>query len=210
MTTLFLGYDPMLKPLSIAFLSIATLAIAGSSIAQPDEPSLNELRAATEKFQDVNVALAEGYVRDPHNICLTADMMGRPTAAGAMGIHFFRPDLLGIDATTPRVDGTGMHTDFTRPSVLIYAPQPDGKLKLVAIENLVFEKALRGRGENVPSFAGHRYNYMADDPATPVDEAHGFAPHYDLHIWLYEKNPAGDFASFNRAVKCPAPKDHDQ
>lgn len=193
----------MIKQLSIALAGIATAAIAGFSVTKPHAPSLNDLRAATAKYQDVDVALAEGYVRDPHNICLTADMMGQPAATGAMGIHFFRPDLLGIDATAPRVDGTGLHTDFTRPSVLIYAPQPDGRLKLVAIENLVFEKALRANGKDVPSFSGHRYNYMADNPATPADEAHGFAPHYDLHIWLYEKNPAGDFASFNPTVKCP-------
>ena len=193
----------MFKPIMIAIAGIATVVIAGYSVTQPEAPSLRELRAATAKFQDVRVALAEGYVRDPHNICLTADMMGLPAATGAMGIHFFRPDLLGIDATAPRVDGTGLHTDFTRPSVLIYAPQPDGKLKLVAIENLVFEKALRANRKEVPIFAGHRYNYMVDDPATVADEAHGFAPHYDLHIWLYEKNPAGDFASFNPAIKCP-------
>lgn len=72
------------------------------------EPSLAEVRKATERFRDVNVALAEGYVRDPANLCDTAEMMGQPAALGAMGIHFFRPDLLGITAPpNPRVDGIG-------------------------------------------------------------------------------------------------------
>jgi hypothetical protein len=50
-------------------------------------------------------------------MCDTAEMMGRPASLGAMGIHFFRPDLLGISAPpNPRVDGIGTHTDFRRPA----------------------------------------------------------------------------------------------
>ena len=60
----------------------------------PGEPTLAEVRAATERFRDVKVALAEGYLRDPADMCETADMMGKPAALGGMGIHFFRPDML--------------------------------------------------------------------------------------------------------------------
>ena len=98
--------------LSPAFAAAPTAATAPAS----GEPDLAEVRAATERFRDVNVALAEGYVRDPMNLCDTAPMMGRPAALGAMGIHFFRPDLLGITGPpNPRVDGDGTHTDFRRP-----------------------------------------------------------------------------------------------
>ena len=67
------------------------------------------------------------------------DVHGQQDAAiagwSAMGIHFFRPDLLGIIGTpSPRVSGTGTHTDFRRPSILIYEPQADGSLDLVAVE----------------------------------------------------------------------------
>jgi hypothetical protein len=34
--------------------------------------------AAIEKYRHVKVALAEGYIPDPANICETADMMGKP------------------------------------------------------------------------------------------------------------------------------------
>ena len=44
---------------------------------------------------DVNVALAEGYIHDPFDLCDTAGMMGRPASLGAMGVHYVRPDLLG-------------------------------------------------------------------------------------------------------------------
>src|SRR4051794_30922650 len=84
---------------------------AASVAPGQDEPSLAEVRNATERFRDVNVALAEGYIRDPFDVCETAEMMGKPAALGAMGIHYSRPDRLGIAAPpNPRVDGIGTHT----------------------------------------------------------------------------------------------------
>ena len=168
------------------------------------EPTLAEIRSATERFQDVKVALAEGYVRDPANLCDTAEMMGRPASLGAMGIHFFRPDLLGITAPpSPRVNGVGTHTDFRSPGILIYEPQADGSLQLVAVENLVFADAWRASGRSAPpTFHGVAYDTMRDDPATVVDEAHMFEPHFDRHVWVYRDNPNGVFAPFNPAVTC--------
>ncbi|HEU4498284.1 MAG TPA: hypothetical protein VFR60_03000 [Sphingomicrobium sp.] len=172
--------------------------------SKPVESELAAVRAATERFRDVNVALAEGYMRDPMNLCDTAPMMGRPAALGAMGVHYFRPDLLGISGPpNPRVDGSGTHTDFNNPAILIYEPQADGSLELVAVENLVFIKAWEAAGKKErPSFHGKSFDRMVDDPATAVDEAHMFEPHYDLHVWLYRDNPNGTFAQFNPNVSC--------
>jgi hypothetical protein len=47
---------------------------------------------------------------------------------------------------------------------------------------------------------------MQDDPATQVDEAHMFEPHYDRHVWLFRDNPNGVFAQFNPKVSCAAHK----
>ena len=177
--------------------------------------SLAAVRTATERFQDVKVALAEGYIRDPFNLCDTAEMMGKPASLGAMGIHYFRPDLLGVTGPpNPRVNGTGIHTDFLKPSILIYEPQSDGALKLVAVENLVFAASWLAAGHREPpSFLGVPYDTMRDDPSTPVDEAHMFEPHYDRHVWLYRDNPNGMFAQFNPNVSCrhhknPTPHAH--
>lgn len=172
--------------------------------AAPADPSLDEVRAATERFRDVEVALAEGYLRDPGNICDTAEHMGRPASEGVMGIHFVRPDLLGLTSGPgERVNGTGTHTDFLRPGVLIYEPQADGSMELVAVENLVFMAAWEAAGNTAPpSFQGVAWDRMVDDPATEVDEAHMFAPHYDRHVWLYRENPSGIFAQWNPAVTC--------
>jgi hypothetical protein len=194
----------MMRYTRSAFLLLAAAAIPACAPTQAAQPDLAAVRAATERFQDVNVAVAEGYVRDPMNICDTAEMMGRPADWGVMGIHYFRPDLLGITAPpNPRVKGTGTHTDFLQPSILIYEPQADGSLALVAVENLVFIEAWEAAGNRErPTFQGVQYDLMRDDPNTALDEAHMFEPHYDLHVWLYRNNPRGTFAQFNPNATC--------
>jgi hypothetical protein len=194
----------------LALASAGILAAAGTAVAGappapgPGEPTLAEVRQATERFRDVNVALAEGYIRDPFDLCDTAEMMGRPASVGAMGIHYFRPDLLGITTPpSPRVNGVGTHTDFRMPSILIYEPQADGLLALVAVENLVFTAAWRAAGHTEPpTFHGVPYDSMVDDPSTALDEAHMFEPHFDRHVWIYRENPNGVFTPFNPAVSC--------
>ena len=170
------------------------------------EPDLQTVRAAAERFRDVEVALAEGYVPAPGSICESAVHMGQPAELGAMGIHYFRPDLLGITAPpNPRVAGSGTHTDFLNPAILIYEPQADGRLELVAVENLVFESAWRAAGNSEPpSFHGRPYEHMVDDPATQLDEAHMFEPHFDRHVWVFRDNPNGVFAPYNPNVRCPS------
>ena len=191
-------------------LLIAALLATGTASATetnfkpgPGEPTLEEVRALTERFQDVKVAIAEGYI-SPGDMCETAADMGRDPALGGMGIHYFRPDMLGISGPpNPRVSGTGTHTDFRKPAILIYEPRADGTLELVAVENLVFEKAWKAAGHTAPpTFMGRSWDRMADDPATPADEAHMFEPHYDQHVWLYRENPKGVLTPFNPTVTC--------
>jgi hypothetical protein len=196
----------MMKPFLAALAAgILTFFVQSPASAQ-GEPDLAAVRAAAERFRDVNVALADGYVPAPGNTCESAQHMGLPASVGGMGIHYFRPDLLGITAPpNPRVGGSGTHTDFLNPAILIYEPQADGSLELVAVENLVFESAWRAAGHDAPpSFHGRPYERMADDPATEADEAHMFEPHYDRHVWVFRDNPSGVFAPFNPNVRCPS------
>jgi hypothetical protein len=188
----------------VASLVHSGLGVDRVSAQTTGDVDLAAVRKATERFTDVNVALKEGYIRDPFNLCETADMMGKPASLGAMGIHYFRPDMLGVTAPpNPRVTGNGTHTDFLKPSILIYEPQQDGSLTLVAVENLVFAEAWAAAGHRAPpSFHGVPYDTMRDDPATKIDEAHMFAPHYDRHVWIYRENPNGMFAQFNPKVSC--------
>jgi hypothetical protein len=180
---------------ALAFILVPTSLSAA-------DVDLDVMRASVEKYKDINVAFAEGYI-SPDNHCVSAEGEGLPPELGAMGIHFIQPALLQITATEPRVDGTGTYTDWSKPSILIYEPQADGSMELVAVENLVFEAAWNASGKSEELMLnGRAWDHMADDPATPGDEAHGFMPHYDQHVWLFRENPMGALMPFNPAVTC--------
>lgn len=185
-----------------AALGLACFSAQTASAEQLAE-AVAKVRAAAERFKNVEVALAEGYVPDPAGHCVTAAKEGLPSELGGMGIHYLRPDLLGITATAPRVDGTGTHTDFENPAILLYEPQADGSLVLVGAENLVFKKAWETAGNTEPPvFAGRPWDFMEDDPNTPGDEAHGFEPHYDQHVYFIEDNAAAAVLPFQPRVTC--------
>jgi len=188
----------------LAGLTAAPLVTASPPPGQNAEATalIEAVRAATRRFEDVNAALAAGYVPDPSGECVTAEAHGAPAEQGAMGIHYLRPDLLGLTVTAPRVDGTGTHTDFMNPAILLYEPQEDGSLVLVGVENLVFRKAWEAAGHGAPPvLAGRSWEYMVDDPATPTEEAHHFEAHYDQHLW-FRNNPLGNLEPFNPTVTC--------
>ena len=201
---------------TIVLATAAALAAGGeSAIADtpgPGEPTLAEVRAATEQYQDVKVALAEGYIRDPADMCETADMMGRPASAGAMGVHYFRPDLLGVTAPPdPRVDGTGTYTDFRAPL--------DPHLRAAGGR---FHAIGRGGEPRLPGVVGDRGSRVAADfprqglrrhagrslrqLPTARFGAGNFAPHFDRHVWVYRENPAGVFEPLQPGGELCAPR----
>jgi hypothetical protein len=185
-------------------LTGASLALA-LTFSQPANPAVGEpdyasARAASAKFQDVKAAIAEGYVRDPLNKCDAAELIGWSMGMGSVGVHYFRPDLVGIEAPSqPRANGSA---DF-RPGILIYEQRGDGSLELVAVENLAFKWAWRESAKpQPPRLMGAAYEPMKDNPATKVDEAQMFEPHYDRHVWILRDDPKGIFAPFDPNGGC--------
>jgi hypothetical protein len=182
-------------------LSSSAIALA-LTFSHPVNPAIGEsdfavVRAATARFQDVNVAIAEGYVRDPMSACDAAQMIGRPIGTG---VHYFRPDLLD-----DKTSANGARGDRGKPGILIYEPRPDGSLELVAVEELKLKWAWREAGEpEQPKINGAPNELMADNPATKINEAQMFEPHYDRHVWIFRDNPREVFASFNRNANCRA------
>lgn len=78
----------------------------------PIEPTLDEVRAVTAKYRDVNIAKADGFTTD--NKCVTAEMLGHPASMGAMGLHYVRRDLLGLPPVSPfNPDVTCRHHEAT-------------------------------------------------------------------------------------------------
>jgi hypothetical protein len=181
---------------------LALLATCVPMMLMADEVDLDAMRASVEKYKDFDVAIADGYIT-PDNRCVSAAAEGLPAELGAMGMHYVHPALLKITGTDPRVNGESTYTDWSQPSILIYEPQADGSMELVAVENLIFEAAWEAAsmGE-APTLNGRSWDHMADDPNTAGDEAHGFMPHYDQHVWLFRENPMGDLMPFNPNVTC--------
>ena len=186
--------NKFLRTLALSSVLIASTAIPDVPRTQPDQ-ALQELARQLEPFKSVAYAESQGFRR--RSACET-----HPTL-GAMGFHYTNARLLGITGlVNGRLNGTGTYTGVNPPPILLYAPDGRGGLKLVGIELLVFAAAWDAENKQPPKYRGREYNYMADNPATPHDEAHGFTPHYDLHIWLYEHNPSGLYAQWNPALSC--------
>ena len=110
-----------------AAAGIAALTIAAApgvtGPAQPSGSDLARIRAATARYHDVDVALADGYI--PVSPC-------EQSPAGVMGVHYLQPELAA--------DGFIEHR---RPEILLYLPDEDEK-RLVGVEYFVAAAATGG------------------------------------------------------------------
>ena len=68
---------------------VIALFLAGPVAAYSED--LDVIRAAAAKFKDVNIALAEGFIRDPSGLCVSAAAEGLPAEWSAMGLHYINP-----------------------------------------------------------------------------------------------------------------------
>jgi hypothetical protein len=134
---------------------------------------------ATKQYRDVDVALSDGYV--PVGEC--AELAG----VGGMGYHYLNPEL-AVDTVI----------DPARPEILVYQRDRTGRLRLGAVEYFVADadQDLSTDGDR-PSLFGA---FPFDGPMAGHEQ--GMAIHYDLHVWLYRHNPAGQLAPWNPKVTC--------
>ncbi len=140
---------------------------------------LAALKKSLSPYQDVDRALADGFV--PVSPCTES-------SEGGMGFHYLNP----ARAMAP--------VDPAEPAILLYAPtmdgDPDGR-RLVGAEWFQADADQQlATDEDRPSLWGRPFEgpMPGHDPGMPV--------HYDLHVWLYDSNPAGVFASWNPSVTC--------
>ena len=138
--------------------------------------SMAELKRTLRPYQDVAVARADGFV--PVSPCTESP-------AGGMGVHYLHP----ARAQAP--------VDPYAPAILLYQPTDDGGLRLVGAEwfQADADQDLTTDGDR-PSLWGRPFEgpMPGHDPSMPA--------HYDLHVWLYDANPAGLFASWNPTLSC--------
>jgi hypothetical protein len=151
---------------------LAVAAAAAGADSAKTERQLKQVKQATARFKDVAKAEAAGYAAVGE--CVTGP-------SGAMGVHYLNAALLG----DPKLD-------LNKPELLLYEPQADGGMKLVAVEWMQLDS-----GQRAPRLFGRRFN-------GPMNH-NGTAPwHFDLHVWTIRKNPRGTFAQYNRRVSCDA------
>ncbi len=140
-------------------------------------PLPEAVREATERFRDVNAAIAAGYVQ--FQGCVSGP------EEGAMGVHYSNFALFDGDV------------DVQHPEVLVYEPR-NGRLYLVAAEYVVPAGAwdpLHGPFEK-PELMGHLFHFA------PGPNRYGPDAFYELHVWAWKNNPSGTFADWNPKVSC--------
>jgi hypothetical protein len=104
----------------------------GAAAVQAAEPTLaDSVRTANDRFQDVAVAMSEGYMPMP---CVSGP------AGGAMGVHYVNGDLIKDDAV-----------DVAHPEAVMYEPGPDGRMTLVGVEYITFK--------GPAALEGHLFNF---------------------------------------------------
>ncbi len=169
-----------------AGLALMTLAIAmalpmmasgheGHHFEPTDRDLLAGVRQATVQYHDVEAAKAAGYVE----LALLGNLCYESPDHGAMGIHYVNPALAGDSEIDP-----------LRPELLIYFPHGNS-LELVAVEYFTAYT-----GQPAPEVMGVPMN----GPYTHLEPQIG--PHYQLHFWIWQGNPAGVAASFNPNLDC--------
>jgi hypothetical protein len=137
------------------------------------------VRAATARFFNVAAAEAEDY----HLLfgCVSGPDFG------AMGMHFVNMALVG--------DG---EIDATRPEIVIYEPQPNGRLRLIGADYLVFADAWDATHSSAPELMGQLFHRF-DAP-----NRFGLPAFYTLHVWAWKDSPTGTFVNWNANVSCDA------
>lgn len=104
-----------------------------------------------------------------------------------MGYHYVNFSLIDLDI------------DNQNPEVLVYEPQKNGTLRLVAAEFIV---------PAIPWHMTHDDDYPPTFEGQVFDDNRDFTkggppfPHYQLHVWIWKNNPKGIFAQYNPNVNC--------
>jgi hypothetical protein len=147
--------------------------------SQHNNALVKVVREATHRYRDVGQAIADGYQLQFG--CVTG------SHEGAMGLHYVNFDLVGDPAL-----------DAARPELLVYEPLPHGKVRLVAVDYLVFKDAWDATSAATPKLMGQLF-HLFDSP-----NRYGLPAFYTLHVWAWKENPSGTFANWNPNVSCDA------
>jgi hypothetical protein len=146
---------------------------------RPESPEVqaqvSDLREATARFHDIEVAKREGYA--PFGECFANPGVGN------MGYHYANANWMA----DPGVD-------INHPELLLYEKQEDGTFKFIAVEYLAFQAAWHDAGNKFkPRLFGEWFHLNS----VLLPE-----PFYLLHVWHVKHNPSGRFVDWNPDVVC--------
>jgi hypothetical protein len=165
----------LLTPASVSV--VRTQGAPHASHAGTGGPLPEAVRQATERFRDVNAAIAAGYAQ--FQGCVSGP------EEGAMGVHYSNFALFDNQI------------EVEHPEVLVYEPR-NGRLHLVAVEYVTPAPAwdpTHGEFEK-PELMGHLLHFA------PGPNRYGPPAFYELHVWAWKSNPRGTFADWNPNVSC--------
>ena len=160
----------LLAVLTATTLHSTVLAVSTKTISAPVtvnselNAELARARAATAKYHSVEAAEADGYISI--NFCEPGE-----------GCHWLNPSY---------IDGA---FDAERPEILLYAPDENGKLRLVAVEYVEPIAFLPGGAPE--GFTGDEDEWREDTEGAGL---------WELTVWLWLNNPDGMFEQHNPRV----------
>ena len=172
----------LLPALSIAIAVALTSSLgaqhdAGANHGQPTGDFVTVVRDTTERFKDVAAAEKEGYA-------LMFGCVSGPDF-GAMGLHY-----VNLSLVTDKV------LDPARPEIVIYEPLPNGGLKLIGADFLVFAADWHATNQATPQLGG-QLMHLFESP-----NRFGLPDFYTLHVWAWKNNPSGTFSNWHSNVSC--------
>ena len=143
-----------------------------------------EAKKATATFHNIANAEQSGYglFQDTAGLTCIAD----PSMGGGMGVHYVNGDNVNDPTEHAR-----------HPEATVYRLGSDGTLHLAALEYLVVKSAWDADHAGPPKLFGHTFMF------TDAPNRYGLPPFYSLHAWVWDHNPAGEFAMWNPQVTCP-------
>jgi hypothetical protein len=168
--------------------------------------TLDALRQMTAPFHDLDAALGAGYTLYRALPATDEDGCISDMNEGGMGYHYTRRNNLADDSIA-----------LLDPEFIVYAPQEgpiqDGvaRRRLAALEYFLPFSARwpapydPGAGRIAQSDGVQRAPTLHDFSTTRGLPDVAFVPTtrfggWMLHIWLWENNPGGDYANWNRSV----------
>lgn len=154
-----------MKTRSVLLCSLALTSISTGPVFAGDATLPALVRDANQRFEDVDVALAEGYTAQP---CVSGPN------GGAMGVHYVHEGHLADD-----------ELDVSRPEALMYEPQGNGETELVGVEFITFSGPAVLEGHLV-HHVGAPNRYGLD----PFYELHVWAWRENPHGTFADFNPS--------------------